>query len=273
MSKRKTSMNDDVEEDEGDPLMASFADMMTLLLGFFMILYSLSFDDEKKFYEFGKAISSSFSRSESAEDETSVLDAKDYKREARAFQMLAAVLNLGDPQKALSKTEDMYLEMLKEKNTKESIKNESQEIKQLQAKVRQHVDESSNVIVEIDIPSEKIFSSGSSILIPQTRKKIQELAQLLTRVDDSGVFNIVGHTDSRPMRNGKDNWSLSAERATSVAKALIQFGVPEDKIYISAKAGTDPLFPEYNSKGEILEGNMMKNRRIQIIVERVKGEK
>lgn len=261
-----------IEDDEGDgedPLMASFADMMTLLLGFFMILYSMSYEDETKFYEFGKAISSSFSRSEKEQDETSVIDSKDYKREARAFQMLASILNLGETKKAVTQAESLYIEHLKAKTTKENVKQESKEIQALEGEIRQRLDNQSDVVLDITIPSEKLFFSGQSVLSSETKKKISNLATLLNKVDYGGILHVIGHTDSVPIHSDTtDNWLLSAQRARSVVKELIKNGVPENRVFISAKAGTDPLYPEYDNKGNLIKENLEKNRRIQIQIVR-----
>lgn len=269
MKRSKNLLIEEESEEGGDELMASFADMMTLLLGFFMILYSLSFDDDRKFYEFGKAISANFSKNQNAEDQTSVVEESDYKREARAFQMLAAVLNLGENNQALQKTEDLYTEKLKAQIAKKTISEKSPEMMAVKAKIKHALDQESNIIMDIIIPSKELFASGSTKISNHSKHQLIKLALLLEKIKTVGRFNIIGHTDSIPIRSrNHDNWSLSTDRATSVARELIKYGIPENKIAITGRAGTNPLYPEYTPDGKLIKANLAKNRRIEIQIER-----
>ena len=110
----------------------------------------------------------------------------------------------------------------------------------------------------IDKESVSMFPSGSAQLEPFSKALLIELATIIRTVPNR--ISITGHTDGRPFnRNGYSNWELSAERANAARRALVEGGVPEEKIGrvvgLSSFALLDPAHPESPL-----------NRRISIIV-------
>jgi len=76
--------------------------------------------------------------------------------------------------------------------------------------------------------------------------------------------DVVGHTDTDPIRKTKDkwkdNWELSAERALTVARYLIQRGIAEDKIRAVGCGESRPIASNSTASGKA------KNRRVEIVV-------
>lgn len=110
----------------------------------------------------------------------------------------------------------------------------------------------------IDKETASMFGSGSAQLVPFSTALLHELATIIRTVPNR--ISISGHTDSQPLnKNGYSNWELSADRANSARRALIQGGVPEEKIGrvvgLSSFAPLDPAHPDSPL-----------NRRISIIV-------
>src|SRR4051794_26707088 len=90
-------------ESHEEPWLVSYADMMTLLFGFFVILFSLSQMDENKFTSVGKQLAEAF-KGQVDKNETEVgmiMEA----RQIRALQMMVAMLNLGDMEKVVESVE------------------------------------------------------------------------------------------------------------------------------------------------------------------------
>ena len=77
-------------------------------------------------------------------------------------------------------------------------------------------------------------------------------------------IDVVGHTDSDPIRKTKnqwkDNWELSAERALSVARYLIQKGIDDEDIRAVGCGASRPVASNSSSSGKA------KNRRVEIVV-------
>lgn len=114
------------------------------------------------------------------------------------------------------------------------------------------------VIVEIlDLGERPMFQSGSAELTAVVRQVLSEVANVIAAVPMN--IKIIGHTDATPFRgsSGYGNWELSADRANAARRALETFGVsPERFTRVSGRAAVTPLIPEDPSDA--------RNRRITI---------
>ena len=113
--------------------------------------------------------------------------------------------------------------------------------------------------------SEVLFGSGSADLGEDGQEQLAKLGQTLTTIaadipdDIDWVMRVDGHTDKVPIRNLKfaSNWELSAARAISVVKFLIDQGVPPNRL---VAAGFGEYQPLDNRDDEIA---YRRNRRIE----------
>lgn len=96
----------------------------------------------------------------------------------------------------------------------------------------------------IDQNGESMFAAGSDQPRRQMRDLLQAIAAPLRAVPYR--LSITGHTSKRsPARSGTSQWELSLHRANSVRQILEENGYPGPQIYkVAGKADTDPLFPE-----------------------------
>ena len=111
----------------------------------------------------------------------------------------------------------------------------------------------------VDQEGESMFPSGSAVPFEKTRKLIAKVAEIIKSVPNN--ISVRGHTDAAPYSDerGYTNWELSADRANSSRRVLLDNGVPMDKVSnVVGKADTDhfitdnPLDPQ--------------NRRISVIL-------
>lgn len=114
------------------------------------------------------------------------------------------------------------------------------------------------LIVEIlDLGERPMFQSGSAELTDVVHQVLSEVANVIAAVPMN--IKIIGHTDATPFRGsgGYGNWELSADRANAARRALESFGVsPERFTRVSGRAAVTPLIPE--------DPNDARNRRITI---------
>ncbi len=265
----------DDSADHSELWIVSYADMMTLLFGFFVILYSLSQIDDKKFSTVGKELAEAFSgKVDKSETEvTQLMDA----RQIRALQMLVAMLNLGENveqavenierkaagAQSMEAARQMLIEDLK-------AKHEEANLDALRLNVTHKDDE-----VEIALPDTMLFESGTADLTPRAKIGLQRIAGFLTRVKGLAGIEVVGHTDSLPpSRSAKfpSNFALSAARAGAVTEELIKHGVEGKTLATRGMASLQPLFPERRSDGSIIPANLAKNRRVSILVKKAHYE-
>lgn len=88
-----------------------------------------------------------------------------------------------------------------------------------------------------------MFPEGSRYPYERTRVALQLLAPMLSRLPNQ--VQITGHTAARrPPRPGMTNWDLSADRANTVRQILMESGLPPERIAgVTGRADSDPLMP------------------------------
>lgn len=116
------------------------------------------------------------------------------------------------------------------------------------------------IVLEItDSESTPLFSLGSSEPSATMRQLAAAVASSFSEFDNE--IKIVGHTDSHRFRDGAayDNWNLSADRANTARRLLMETGITSARISeVSGKADTDPLIAETPQAAQ--------NRRISITI-------
>lgn len=105
------------------------------------------------------------------------------------------------------------------------------------------------------------FSAGSAFLQPQFKPIIREIGTLL--VDMPGEIEVTGHSDNVQISNElyRSNWDLSAQRAVAVAEELRKArGFDEARMKIVGKASTEPI------EADDTPQSRSKNRRVEISI-------
>jgi chemotaxis protein MotB len=114
----------------------------------------------------------------------------------------------------------------------------------------------------VDLPSSVLFASGSADLQEAGKPTLTEVAAVLKQFP-SRQFLIAGHTDTVPIVKTaafKDNWDLSAARALTVTKFMIEKGLRPKSV---AAAGYGEWDPVGNNR---TEPGRQQNRRIEIVL-------
>ncbi len=109
-----------------------------------------------------------------------------------------------------------------------------------------------------------MFPSGSASMYDHTRKVLELVAKVVSKMPQKLVIS--GYTDATKYvsKRGYSNWELSADRANASRRALLELGVPEDRISrIVGKAATDPLLPD--------DPTNPRNRRLSLVLLRGSG--
>ncbi len=111
------------------------------------------------------------------------------------------------------------------------------------------------------LPSDVLFSSGSSTLSAKGSETVKKVAQLLVSIPDK-QFQVEGHTDNVPIRSSQfpSNWELASGRALRVLKIMVDAGMPSQRISAASFADTKPVGSNQTAQGKAL------NRRIDIVV-------
>lgn len=116
----------------------------------------------------------------------------------------------------------------------------------------------------IGISGSVLFSSNSDRLQPEGRQLLRTLVGPL-RVylgEREEMLMVSGFTDDQPIQQGNsrydDNWALSAERALTVTRALIEAGMPPSIVFAAAFGAQQPVAPNVDDEGR------SQNRRVEM---------
>jgi chemotaxis protein MotB len=116
--------------------------------------------------------------------------------------------------------------------------------------------------ITVTLQNEILFDSGKATLKKATSTQLDHILSVLKQRYSGRQVDVVGHTDSDPIKKSpwKDNWELSAERALTVVRYLVQRGIPENQIQAAGCGAARPVASNANAAGKA------KNRRVEIIV-------
>ena len=118
--------------------------------------------------------------------------------------------------------------------------------------------------ITVTLPNALLFSVGQASLKKSTLAELDHVQSVLNDRYRGRVIDVVGHTDSDPVKKTKkfwkDNWELSAERSLSVLRYLVDRGVAKDKVRAVACGASKPIASNSTSSGKA------RNRRVEIVV-------
>lgn len=114
--------------------------------------------------------------------------------------------------------------------------------------------------IEVEIRTDILFPSGSAQISPKAVDIIQRLAAVLARFPNP--VRVEGFTDDRPIRTLQfySNWELSAARAGSVVHVLSDHGLASDRLAVVGFADQHPVASNDTSQGRNA------NRRVSVVI-------
>ncbi len=250
----------EVEEDPkvDDSWLASYADAMTLLLAFFIMMFAFALVDEEKFLDFKVGVVAALGVADPVTDNTSSIlgDGQGIAPEiglgaVPASQVEALMRSVEDAlQGEPSVTADNAAEVMEYLEA-------TYELAGLADFVGVEINER-GIVVRFE--SRLLFESGSDQLTGDADLVLSETAEALKRFDN--FVDVEGHTDSRPTgRRWVSNWHLSGARAATVVVWLTDRGKVEE-VRLHAIGLSDTVPRESN---ETPEGRQA-NRRVELVI-------
>lgn len=227
-----------IEHDNHDRWLISYADFVTLLFAFFVVMYSISSINEGKYKTFSDSLSQAFSQ----QPASAVTNPQE--------QMLKTLVDKRDA-RALEQQRKTQAQM---KAVNDSLQ---QVMGPLIAQGLVGVHQTRRGVV-VDISASTLFKEGEEKLQPGAQETLKQVAQVLSRENQS--IEVEGHTDDVPIKTAQfpSNWELSSGRAGSVVRMLVSFGVPEQRMVAVGLAANQPVEP--NDTPE----HRAKNRRVSV---------
>ena len=224
------------EHENHERWLVSYADFITLLFAFFVVMYSVSSVNEGKFRVLRESLVSSFTNNKPV-GELSLVNLPIQK--SKQIQVIEE-----------QKPTDNIRSYLKVANAITA------------AKIPQGVKITSTERgLNIRINDEALFSSGSASMNPQIQEFIDLIASLVK--DLPNLIAVEGHTDNQPIHSAAfpSNWDLSTARANSLIRYLTEHHqLAANRFSSTGYAGTRPVESNDTPDGQAA------NRRVELIV-------
>ncbi|PRO65412.1 flagellar motor protein MotS [Alkalicoccus urumqiensis] len=239
------------QQDNGAPKWyVTFSDMMTLILVFFILLFSMSVVDAQKF----RAIADSF-------------------QDRAVFDGFPSIVPFEEPaeerdvdENPFESQEDPFEEV---QNMEEEQMNE--QLDELLVEVNEYLEENEYTEeitatrddrgVVLVLQEQALFETASADLTGGAQPFLDKVGELLTTLPN--MVRVEGHTDNRPINTAQfpSNWELSGSRASSVIRYLIDSDSLDEERFVAAGYGdTRPVAPNTTAD------NLQQNRRVVIII-------
>lgn len=250
-SRRKKAHHEEHENHER--WLITYADMITLLMAFFVMMYGMSILDLKKFADFKDGAAKQLGRSPAITGGQGILLGGTGVAGAGA-----PALGTG-PRDGAGEATQVTGEVNKDRLAE--LMNE------ISAKLAEH--EVHDVELEIDprgliayLPAQIVFGSGAAFMSVEGRQVLDRLAGVLAHIDNQVI--VEGHTDDIPTRGGKGyatNWELSTARATQVLRWFTEVRqLPAVRFAAAGYADTRPRATNTTAEGRAM------NRRVEIVI-------
>ena len=237
---KKKKKPEEAEKENAERWLLTYADLITLLFAFFVVLWAMSQVDPKKYDEL-----------------------------SQAFQTIFQGANMG-----------YVIDMANSKGTKgEMMEGKQQEdpsttlrakrntlITQLEYRLKNVMPQNQYRVTEVQegikitLFSDTFFAPGSPEVQPEAVPFIGKISEGINALPNA--VRIEGHTDGTVIEGERfsKEWQLSTERALSVLNLLFAYGYPEDKASVAGYGSTRPVATNLTPEGQAF------NRRVDVLV-------
>lgn len=236
------------ESENTDRWMVSYADFVTLLFAFFVVMYAMSSVNEGKYRVLADTMTEAFKVAPKSPDPIQI------GKENKVVSSSKPTIDVIKPIKILPKSQRTY-----EREMKQIAETVSKSVQPLIKKgliqITQH-----KLWVEIEMNSKILFSSADSELEEEAFPALKALADVLKKLPNS--IDVEGHTDNIPINNElfPSNWELSAARAASVVHLFTRYGVNPKRLSSIGYAEFRPIANNSTAAGRA------RNRRVKIVI-------
>lgn len=219
-----------------DRWLVSYADLVTLLFGFFLVMYSVSHVSEQKYRTLTDALAATFSNAQPAVPDAATVSTLEPSEPTAALAQNPAPVTdhavawLAGLEQTLSEGGDRpWLQVRADEQW-----------------------------VEIDLQTQFLYQPGSAEPSVEAGTVFAKIASMLAPLNQA--VEVAGHTDNTPINNSRfaSNWELSAARAASAARLLASAGVAAEHLSAVGFGEFRPLADNATERGRAL------NRRVVI---------
>jgi chemotaxis protein MotB len=265
----KRRRRDDHGDHPDERWLVTYADLMTLLVALFMVLFSISSVNKSKLESLQHSLQDAFSGKvlpggQSIKDSGGTMNIKTPSASPKESSLQPYV---GSPKAdtSVSKTkagaqgdaEEQAFKKLKKQLDSVAAQ------KGLSGKIKVSVTDD-GLLIRL-LTDKLLFDSGSAVPRPPSLPLLKDVAHLLSSTQKSHQLIISGNTDNQPIHSGQfhDNLALSTERANSIFRTFAHDGISPLRMTAAGRGAYAPIAPNTSDAGRSL------NRRVEILVPRI----
>ncbi len=236
----------------------SLADMMTLILCFFVVIVSVSKLDLGRYETVAGSMEKAMTREGRTEPVAKAPSPPEKKHAAQPVRDQA------------EKPEPSQPAVRAQASPPPPPKDIDQFRREIMAKLAGKTEQAevihSGDILAVSLRGAAFFDLASAEIRPASLALLTDIAESLRGLPVK--ITVEGHTDNLPIESWlyPSNWELSSARASRVARFLTDHGVPKDDLKVVGLADTRPLVPNTGPDGRPIPENQAKNRRVVILV-------
>jgi chemotaxis protein MotB len=230
--------------------LVSYADFITLLFAFFVVMYAISSVNEGKYRVLSDSIVQAFQQKQTSDKMIDMTQKNESILPGTGKPIgIATPFKVESGKKASPETEHM------KSIAKDVMGAMSSLVKQGQVKVTQ-----SPRGITVEINASTLFPSGEATLQPASAQALSAVAKVLAETDNP--IQVEGHTDDIPIKSPiyPSNWELSSARAAAVVRLLAEQGVPASRMVAIGYADNKPLDTNATPEGRA------RNRRVNVLI-------
>ncbi len=227
---------------EGGGWLVTFSDLMTLLLAFFVLLFSMSSINESKYEALINSIQNALTGTNGPTIFNQFIDQSEDS---------AAIGDL-DIQTEIDNNEQSTTEQL------ENVVTDYLSGEGLDSEVSIHIVEEG---ILLDVKENIFFDLGKTEIKPESIETLARLGNLFAEFNDP--VRVIGHTDNIPINTGQypSNWELGASRACAIVRYYVRQGFDAGRFVCTSYGDTQPIATNDTEEGRL------QNRRVNFLIE------
>jgi chemotaxis protein MotB len=237
--------------------LVSYADFITLLFAFFVVMYSISQVNEGKYRVLSDSLVNAFKTTPTATTPIAPalrIEASQGVSSSAQALALKQTIFVRKPDPVIEARQKQQTEKMKGV-AEDILKAMEPLVREGQVKVTQSVHG-----IAIEINASVLFASGQATLEPGSIKALRAVGGVLAKVPND--IQVEGFTDNTPINTAAfpSNWELSTARASSVVRLLAESGAPTDRLVAVGYGEFRPVDTNSTPEGRA------RNRRVTVMI-------
>jgi chemotaxis protein MotB len=270
------------EEGSNERWLLTYADMITLLMALFMVLFSISSVNISKYQTLQKSLKAAFSgnilpggKAVAQQGATVELQAIEPVKTEGSASLQNSSLHGASSATASTNAASSSASAAAAALKQAAAQNQAAEFARIKreldayaashgfAKSVQTTIEARGLVIRV-LTDDLLFASGKAALEGRAGGLLAEIAQLLN-VDQTHPISVEGNTDNVPIHSSQfpSNWELSTARASTVVRFLIAHGIGAGRLTATGNAEQHPFDSNATAAGRA------RNRRVEIVMRRI----